>query len=139
MDFKKLLATIVTAGVIVTGTAGVASAATSPSPTTHSQAKAHHHLRHRALRAGAKIAASTIGIDVKTLVKEVRSGKSVAEVAQANNVDPQKVIDAVVTAGNQKIDQLVTNGKLSAERAATLKAKLPTVVTRLVNRTRAAR
>jgi len=145
MDMKKLLATVVTAGVLVTGTATVASAATGSSSTvqTHASVKthanAHHNLRHRARRAGAKVAASTIGIDVKTLVKEVRSGKSVAEVAQAHNVDPQKVIDAVVNAGDKKIDELVTNGKLSAERAATLKSKLPALVTRLVNRKHTAR
>lgn len=139
MDMKKLLATVVTAGVLVTGTATVASAATGSSSTVQTHANAHHNLRHRARRAGAKVAASTIGIDVKTLVKEVRSGKSVAEVAQAHNVDPQKVIDAVVNAGDKKIDELVTNGKLSAERAATLKSKLPALVTRLVNRKHTAR
>lgn len=142
MEIKKLLATVVTAGVIVTGTASVASAATAPKTTaTHTSAKAHghRHLRHRLLRAGAKVAASTIGVDVKTLVKDVRSGQSVADVAKAHDVDPQKVVDAVVTAGNQKIDQAVTNGKLTAERATKLKAKLPQLVTRLVNRTRAAR
>ncbi len=142
MEIKKLLASIVTAGVIVTGTAGVASAATAPSTTaTHTSAKAHghKHLRHRLMRAGAKVAATTIGIDVKTLVQEVRSGKSVADVAKAHNVDPQKVVDAVVTAGNQKIVQLVTDGKLTSERAAKITAKLPAMVTRVVNRTRAAR
>jgi len=135
MEMKKLIATVVTAGVIVVGTAGAASAATASAPTTQHVAKAHHHLRHRALRAGVKIAASTIGIDAKTLVSEVRSGKTVAEVAQAHNVDPQKVIDAVIAAADQKIDQLVANGKLSAERAAMLKSKLPALVTRLVNET----
>jgi uncharacterized protein (DUF433 family) len=137
MKLKQLIATVVTAGVVVVGTAGVASAATSPAPATQSNTKAHNHrgLRHRALRAGAKVAATTIGIDVKTLVSEVRSGKTVAEVAQSHNVDPQKVIDAVVTAGNTKIDQLVANGKLTAERAATIKSKLSVRVTKLVNET----
>ncbi len=147
MDIKKLLATVVTAGVIVTGTAGIASAATAPSTTapsttaTHASAKAHghRHLRHRLLRAGAKVAASTIGIDVKTLVEDVRAGQSVADVAKAHDVAPQKVVDAVVTAGNRKIDQAVANGKLSAERATKLKARLPQLVTRVVDRTRAAR
>jgi len=138
MEMKKLIATVVTAGVVVVGTAGAASAASGSTPaakSAHARIAGHHGLRRRALRAGAKVAASTIGIEVKTLVSEVRSGKTVAEVAQSHNVDPQKVIDAVVTAANQKIDQLVADGKLSAERAATLKSKLVERVTKLVNHT----
>jgi urease gamma subunit len=135
MQFKKIVATVVTAGVVMVGGTSAAFAATTPDAPATPAMVAHKALRHRALKAGVKIAAKTIGINAKTLVSEVRSGKTVAEVAQANNVDPNKVIDAVVTAGDKLIDRWVSNGKLSAERAAALKSMLAVRVAELVNNT----
>lgn len=141
MKMKQLIAGVVTAGLLVTGTAAVAGAATS-SATAPAAASAaehhghgkHQHLRHRLVRAGAKVAAGTIGISTKDLVSEVRSGKSVAQVAQAHGVEPQKVIDAVVKAGDTKIDRLAADGRINAERATKLKERLPKLVERIVNR-----
>jgi hypothetical protein len=142
MNIKQLIAGVVTAGVLVTGTAAVAGAATSSTTApvaATAKAGRHHHLRHRLLKAGAKVAAGTIGISTKDLVTEVRSGKSVAQIAQAHNVDPQKVIDAVVKAGDTKIDQLAQDSKITAERAAKFKDRLPQLVTKVVNRVPKAR
>jgi hypothetical protein len=145
MKMKQLIAGVVTAGVLATGTAAVAGAATSSTtaPAAVSAAKSgkhhHGHLRHRMLRAGAKVAAATIGISTKDLVSEVRSGKSAAQVAQAHGVDPQTVVDAVVKAGDAKIDQLAKDGRITAERAAKLKDRLPGLVTKIVNRVPKAR
>jgi ribosomal protein S20 len=95
---------------------------------------------HRPVRAAVKdsvgVAASTIGIDAKDLVKELRSGKSIAVVASEHGVAEQTVVDAVVADLSSKIDQAVTNGTITAERAATAKAKLPSKVTKLVEATR---
>ena len=135
MQVKKIVATVVTAGVVMVGGTSAAFAATTTPKAPAAHAVAKKALRHQALKAGVKLAAKTIGIDAKTLVSEVRSGKTVAEVAQAHNVDPQHVIDVVVTAGNKKIDEWAGKGKLSAERAAALKVKLATRVAELVNNT----
>lgn len=139
MKMKQLIAGVVTAGVLVTGTAAVAGADTTAPAPAGAEAGKHHHLRHRLMRAGAKVAASTIGISTKDLVAEVRSGTSVAQVAQAHDVDPQTVVDAVVTAGDAAIDRLVADGRISAERAAKLKDRLPELVTKVVNRVPEAR
>lgn len=142
MKMKQLIAGVVTAGVLVTGTAAAAGADTSSTtaPATATASKHdHRHLKHRLLRAGAKVAATTIGISTRDLVSEVRSGSSVAQVAQAHDVDPQTVIDAVVQAGDAKIDQLAQAGKISAERAAKLKERLPQLVTKIVHRVHEAR
>jgi hypothetical protein len=92
-------------------------------------------LRRHARRSGVKLAASTIGIDTKALVDAVKGGQTVADVARSHNVDPQKVIDAVTTAANTKIDTAVTNGKLDADRAAKLKDRLDQRIATLVNDT----
>jgi uncharacterized protein (DUF433 family) len=58
-------------------------------------------LRAQSLR----VAATTIGVDVKDLVAQLRDGKTVAQVAQAHDVDPQKVVDAIVAAGTERLQQ----------------------------------
>jgi hypothetical protein len=79
-------------------------------------------------------AAKTIGVSTDDLVKEMRDGhKSIADVAKAHNVDPQKVIDAVVAAGNADIDAAVSSGKVPADKAADLKSKLADHVAKAVN------
>jgi hypothetical protein len=47
------------------------------------------------------------------LVAALRSGQSVAQTATAHNVDPQKVIDALVAAARSKLDADVAAGMLT--------------------------
>jgi uncharacterized protein (DUF433 family) len=149
---KRFLATAVTAAVLATGGVAVAGAAdsgsgsgstaattdapaaTAPSSATdaaHPQA----HRRLRAARGAIATAAKALNIEPKALVAELRQGQSIADVAAAHHVAEQTVIDAIVSAATQKIDAAVTAGKLDANRAADLKAKLPERVKQLVERT----
>jgi hypothetical protein len=80
-----------------------------------------------------KTAAEAIGIDVQTLMTELKGGKSLADVARAHNVDPQKVIDALVAKANAEIDKAVADGKLPADKAADAKAKTTERITGMVN------
>ena len=130
---KKLIAAVTTAGLLIVGTAGVASAADSTSTAkAPASESAGRGLRQERLGA-VKIAATTIGIEPKDLGQEIKAGKSVADVAKSHNVDPQKVIDAIVSAADKKLDEAVTAGKIDADRAATVKEKVPDRVTKLVN------
>lgn len=95
----------------------------------------HAGLRMRALRGAVKTAADTIGIEPHDLVTEVRSGKTVAQVAEEHGKSGQAVIDAIVAAGDARIDQAVTNGKLTADQAAKVKARIATAAERFVNET----
>jgi hypothetical protein len=81
-------------------------------------------------------AAQTIGIDVKDLAKELRDGKSIADVAGAHGSSGDAVIGALVGKANAAIDKAVTNGKIKAENAPTAKAKAAAVITKLVNEPR---
>lgn len=92
-----------------------------------------HDGRGDLIRAGLVEAAKSIGISAEQLKEELKSGKSVAEVAQAHGVDPQKVIDDLVAAATAKIDEAVAAGKIPADRAAEIKANLPERISRLVN------
>lgn len=59
---------------------------------------------------GLSTAADVIGIDVDELRSALRDGQTVAEIAQANGVDPQEVIDALVAEAEARITALVNEG-----------------------------
>ena len=89
-----------------------------------------------AVRDSLSVAASTIGIDVRDLVKELRSGQSIAADAQDHGVSERAVVDAIVGDLSTQIDQAVAAGKLTAERADTIKSRLPDRVQHFVEVTR---
>ena len=80
------------------------------------------------------LVAKTIGIERADLRSELKSGKTVTEVAQAHDVDPQAVVDAVVSAVNQRIDKAVADGTITSERGDTMKGKVTDRVNTLMNR-----
>jgi len=95
--------------------------------------------RQAVLRAGLDVAAKTIGVTQADLVTALKGGQSIADVATAKGVAPQKVVDALVAAAKVKIDAAVKAGKLTADRAAKLEANLADRMTKAVNRKRHAR
>jgi hypothetical protein len=54
-----------------------------------------------------EVVADAIGIDVETLREELRTGATVAEVAEANGVDPQVVIDALVADYTERVTEWI--------------------------------
>jgi hypothetical protein len=82
---------------------------------------------------GISTAAATIGIEVQELVDAVRAGQTIADVATANGVAPQSVIDALLAEINTRIDQAAADGKIPAERAQQMKERALERTTRFVN------
>ena len=136
---KKFIATATVGAGLLAGSLGVATmvpgVANAATPTTSSApaAKAAHptlrHLRHHEF----KVAAATIGVKPAELRSDIKAGQSVADVATAKGVSVDSVVNAVVSDASAKIDQAATNGKLTQAQADAAKAKLPTLVTKLVN------
>lgn len=78
-----------------------------------------HERRHRhRMFHGAQIVAETIGIDLETLRAELEAGNSVADIAAANDVDVDDVVDALLAQVSERLDRAVENGRLSADDAA---------------------
>lgn len=75
-----------------------------------------------------------LGIDMGDLQKALHTGKSLGEIA---NATPGKSRDglvlAIATAANAKIDEAKAAGKLTAEQAAALKAKVAEAVAKAVD------
>jgi transposase-like protein len=93
-------------------------------------------IRHRVRRGAFAVSAKTIGVTPEVLRQALVSGQSVADVATAHSVDPATVVSALVTAGDARIDKAVANHHLDAARAAKLKARLPQLAQRFVDRKR---
>jgi hypothetical protein len=60
-------------------------------------------------------------------VRELRQdGLSLAQIAEGQNVDPQKLVEALMTQWQVRIEARVANGGLTAEEATQLKSQLET-------------
>ncbi|HVA04937.1 MAG TPA: hypothetical protein VMU64_14465 [Acidimicrobiales bacterium] len=149
---KKMFATA-TVGLALSGLAGVglsaglaspAGAATPPSVATApaSPSTGPHPLRawlreHRkaVARETVQISATTIRISPKALVRALRSGQSIAEVASSQNVDVQNVVTALVHAGDTQVGRAVDSHKLTQAQGAKIESALPNACTKLVDHT----
>jgi hypothetical protein len=149
---KKLIATV-TVGLALSGMAGVGLSAGLASPagaatpasvsaptTTGPGTSARHPLRawlraHRkaVARNTVEISAKTIGITPKALVGALRSGESIAQVAQAHDVAVTTVVDALVRAGDTQVGHAVSNHKLTPARGAKIEAVLGRAAATIVN------
>jgi hypothetical protein len=78
-------------------------------------------------------AAEAIGIEVDALREALQSDQTIAQVAEANGVEPQAVVDALVADVSARIDQKVADGDLTQGEADEKKAELPERITALVN------
>lgn len=67
------------------------------------------------------------------LQEDLRAGKTIKEIAEANNVDVNTVITKIVDAANTKIDEAVADDKLTNEQGDDIKAKVKEHVTEFVN------
>ena len=138
---KKLIAPAIAGGILVGSLAmGGAAYAATPAPATapaaHAVKPVHHWLKaHRKglRRAAIAISASTIGITPTALVAEVKSGKSVAQVATEHNVTSDTVVGALTKAADAKVAQAVAAHKLTQAQADKIDAALPARITKLVN------
>lgn len=77
------------------------------------------------------VAAKAIGVTPRELHQEL-AGKSLSDVATAHNVDPATVANALRSDAHARVDQLVSNGKLAADRAATIKQRISDRIDRLM-------
>lgn len=66
---------------------------------------------------GLAVAAKALGMDADALRTELRSGKTIAQVAQEKGVDVQTVIDAIVADMRQHLAQGVQDGRLTQAQA----------------------
>jgi len=143
---KKMIATV-TVGLALSGVTGIGlsaalaspagaatpSALAGPSTTGHRPLRAWLRAHRKAVaRDTMRISAKTIGVTPKDLVSSMRSGRSIAQVAQTHNVDVQSVVNALVQAGDTQVGRAITSHKLTTAQGDKIEGALPQVVTKVV-------
>jgi uncharacterized protein (DUF433 family) len=89
---------------------------------------------HKGPGKGAEAVATALGITVEELKTELSSGKSIADIAKAKNVDIAKVIAAMTAQMKAHLDEEVTSGKHTQAEADAKLAEFTTRVTEMVNK-----
>ncbi|MCX6018430.1 MAG: hypothetical protein NTZ50_07995 [Chloroflexi bacterium] len=127
------------AGVAVVGMLAVGSAAAkggpnvnplhSPLGTPRAGGERQHGIGKESLAA----AAEALGIDEAVLKAALDSGKSIADVAQAHNVNVSVVVNAIVAERQADLAKAVTDGKLTQAQADEKLTKFESKVTELVS------
>ncbi len=97
--------------------APAASAPAASAPTVDVDAGGPHETV-----TDTSVVAMVIGINEAKLITALNSGQTPADVAKANNVDVQVVIDALVKDGEQALAAQVTAGTLTQAEADAQKA-----------------
>jgi hypothetical protein len=90
------------------------------------------------MRDEAAAAAKTLGLSEAALRTQLESGKSLADVAKAQNVDVATLVKALVAVAQDHLDAAVKAGRLTQARADELSAKLTTAITQRVSHVRPA-
>ncbi len=90
----------------------------------------HHHPGPRLIVSSA---AHVLGIETTDLVAELKAGKSLAEVAEAQGMPVEDFTPALLTEIRTQLDALVAEGKLTADRAAEMFQHIEENIDRIVN------
>ena len=91
-----------------------------------------------AFEAGLDTVASALGMTEADLRTALQSGKTIADIAKDKGVAVDTLVTKLVDAAGKKIDQAVTDGKLTQDQATKLKSALKERITALVNGSRPA-
>ena len=83
----------------------------------------------------ADTAASYLGLTREQLIAQLKSGKTMAQVAVAQGKSVDGLIDALVAAGTAQLDKRVADGTLTAAQRDTIVSQLKTRVSNFVNGT----
>ena len=132
---KKLLAPIAGAGLLLVLAAGAVAAA-SPAPTAPAvTAPAATSAPAVAPSAANGTVAAILGLTDAEVMALRQRGLSLAQIAARQNVDPQKLVEALVAQWSVRIDARLAAGAITADQAKTLKANLAVQAKAMVDQT----
>jgi hypothetical protein len=140
---KRIVAPGIVCVALLAGLAvpGIASAAGSTPSTVTAKTQGHDHrlekwlIAHRLqLRSAVlSISAKAIGLSRQDLATDLRSGQSIAAVADAHHVSTRSVVNALVGAADTELSKVSASHKLSSAQVTKIKQKLQTDVVKLVD------
>lgn len=92
-------------------------------PRGHGRGQWHGH-GHEGRRVALDVAADVLGTTQDALRSALRDGRSLADVAREKGVDEQALVDALVTAAQERLTRAVEAGRLTQEQADQRRAGL---------------
>ena len=104
-----------------------ADEATKKDKQDKTERKSEQKLRidvHKLLADSLRSAVAYLGLEAKAVEEQLRTGKSLADVAAANGKDRAGLIDAISAAADAKVDELTAQSTLTAEQAARTKTQV---------------
>jgi hypothetical protein len=126
VKFKRITVIMVVMALVVTGVSVVGAQDDRPG---ENRGRPIWH----GIRDVVSIVADQTGLRAVELLDQLREGKTLAEIIQSKGGDVQSVIDQAVTTLTEHINQAVTDGKLTQERADRLLSNLEELVTQAIN------
>ncbi len=102
--------------------------------TAHKDNDGHGALHH-VLHGLMKMSADYLGMAPKDLRAKLAAGQSLGQIADAagNGKSRDGLIAALTTGASAEVDKLVTDGKITADQAAKIKADLPARIAKFVD------
>ena len=76
-----------------------------------------------------------LGMDASQLKEQLKSGKALAQIAEDKGIAKTELIAKLKAAMESNIDQAVKEQKLTAEKAAEIKGKLPEKIEKMITKT----
>ncbi|MGI8518242.1 MAG: hypothetical protein ACR2ME_07875 [Acidimicrobiia bacterium] len=125
-QIRSALDGLVTDGTITSAQADAAAAALASQVPDHGG-------HSRRVHFGLDVISTTIGITEAELREALEGGQTIAQVAEANGVTAQAVIDALVAAANASADEAVAAGNIDEARAEEIRANATERATDFVN------
>lgn len=87
-------------------------------------AQAGQAVKQHLSKVGLDAAATALGMTAKDVLAQLKQGQTLRQLATAKSVDPQAVLNAIVSAEKAEIDKAATAGKLTTDQASKAKAKI---------------
>ncbi|TCZ79477.1 hypothetical protein E0485_06365 [Paenibacillus albiflavus] len=132
---KKTKLIVSTLALTMAFSASAMAAAQQPTDLTTLSAEPHaKHGRHADSHSIYEEAASVLNMDKQQLMKELNSGKSLVDIAKSQNVSEEKLRASLTSKQAARIDAAVKSGKLTADKADIMKAKVNDFITQLMNK-----
>ena len=73
-------------------------------------------------------------MDATQLKEQLKSGKTLAQIAQDKGIAKDKLVTDVTSMIKANLDQAVKDKKITADKATQIKSKLPQMIERMVTR-----
>jgi D-Tyr-tRNAtyr deacylase len=138
---SKLLLTGVMAASIGTGSVALASnhqSSTNQSSSSIKTSVANHGPKYGTFKNQEfnfglfKEVATILGMDQKTLLSDLKSGQSLAEIASSKKMDQATLVSKLIAAEKTELDKAVSSGKITAAQETQRLAKATTLLEKLV-------